>query len=143
MTIEPTQAFNVMRHRMLAASMQAATERVVTNAYAETPTPAAGAAATDPATATTGGATDPAGAPAAPRDRAHGVLRLLEAGHFRGVAALRLAAKFGLPVEPSSLSPSGKGRAFEKFLAEQQAGSPPPGAAEEVAPPERAVDSVG
>ena len=50
-----------------------------------------------------------------------GVLRLLEAGHFKGVADLRLRMNFAEELEsrelPELSKPQGNGRAYERFLA--------------------------
>jgi len=69
--------------------------------------------------------------PAAERQR--GVIRLLQEGHFKGVADLRLRINFfdelaaaGTEQQPIAEPPAGKGKAYEKFLAiyEQMAGGP-------------------
>jgi hypothetical protein len=83
--------------------------------------------ATQPAT---GRLTDPLTAPARVEtredaERTRGVIRLLEAGHFRGVADIRLRLNFADALEgrtlPPLAPPNGNGRAYEKLLAQYNA----------------------
>ena len=63
------------------------------------------------------------------KDHTPGVLRLLEAGHFKGVADIRLRMVFGEQIRdagmelPELSAPKGKGVAYAKFL-EQYMGLP-------------------
>lgn len=63
------------------------------------------------------------------KHHAPGVLRLLESGHFKGVADLRLRMVFGDQISsagielPELSAPNGKGAAYAKFL-EQYIGLP-------------------
>jgi hypothetical protein len=53
-------------------------------------------------------------------DEARGVIRLLEAGHFKGVADIRLRINFAEELAGAELpelsAPKGNGKAYEKFL---------------------------
>ena len=87
-------------------------------------------------------------APAEPTDTfesprpAKGVLRLLEAGHFRGVADVRLRINFQQELSaqqgqslPELSSPAGQGKAYAKFLQMYQAMQSPPADQPPVEPP--------
>lgn len=136
MKIQPTHACNAMRHRMLAAAMQTAKESAAASVPVETHTRAseAGLSPTDPVTLPSA-VTDPAAKTAPARDRANGVLRLLEDGHFRRAAALRLAAKFGGTLDPAALRPSwGSRRPYERLVGEHPSVQPRPFTAVDAAP---------
>jgi hypothetical protein len=74
-----------------------------------------------------------------PARRAHGMLRNLAAGHFSGVAGLRLRLNFADEIKAAGLtlpdppSPTGNGKGYAKALAAYMSSQPqPPAAAETV-----------
>lgn len=64
-----------------------------------------------------------------PAEKEPGVLRLLQEGHFRGVAAMRLRINFADALQgeelPEPVLPKGRGKAFDKFAAQYEAMQPP------------------
>ena len=89
--------------------------------------------------------TDPVIDPAPPSgEELRGVLRNLASGHFRGVAELRLRANFADEIAaagitlPDPAPAKGKGRAYERLMAQYQAANaPPPAVAEPAEGPSR------
>ncbi len=75
-----------------------------------------------------------------------GVLRLLEAGHFRGVADLRLRMNFAEELEgrelPELSQPRGNGKAYAKFLAQYDAPDKPTKADDETDRPPVRLDEA-
>lgn len=84
----------------------------------------------------------------APEDQpdGKGVLRLLESGHFRGVADLRLRMNFAEELEgrelPELSQPRGNGKAYAKFLAQYNAPGKPTDAHDETDRPLVSIDEA-
>ncbi len=119
--------------------ISAAATAVTTILPTRSAAPAVIATANDPATAVSQTPVAPADPTPAPTDplpidpprRAHGLLRNLAAGHFRGVAELRHRMNFAEEIAaagiklPEPTLAKGSGKAYERLLAAYQAQTQP------------------